>query len=217
MTFARITTFILVFTGLTGVASAQTAPDIGLNAGALISIQPVDDWFGGPPYLDEGIGGWTPGVSVGTSIIMPNGFVLLGELTATKAFEKLQQGRLIDTRRTAFGSGTSETRYRDTVVSVLGGYRVRRAANLVIAGGISFVKTAISEDGTALDQLVGDSADHRTIALTGGADYYRPLADNVSVLVAGRYIFADRSSGAEDLGIGPHMVRVTIGLRIRMN
>src|SRR5262245_62172120 len=101
-------------------ALAQT--DAGLTGGLVISVQPVANWFGRPPYLDEGIGGWTPGVSVGASIIGKNRIAVLAELSATKAFEQLQQGRLVDTRRDAFHSGTSETRYRDTIVSGLAGY-----------------------------------------------------------------------------------------------
>lgn len=198
-------------------SNARAQVDVGVTAAGLLSIQPVDDWYGGSPYLDEGIGGMTFGFSGGFDAEWPNGFVVVGEVSTVLPFEQHQIGRLVDINRTIFGYGESDTRMRDTLISGLAGVALFES-RLRILGGVSLLHTTFTEDGRPLADFdfEGDST-HRTLALTGGADFHAPLSPRVALVVSGRYSLIDRAELAHDLGAGRHVIRAAVGVRITVN
>jgi hypothetical protein len=197
---------------------ALAQADVGVSGSALISIQPIDDWFGGSPYLDEGIGGLTPGVAAGVDVVTASGLVLVGEFSTVVPYEQEQSGRLVDTRRDRFSSGMSSTRLRDTLVSGLIGFAPGASHRLRLVGGVSWLHTDMTEDGIPVEEFgFEDSGDYRRVALTGGADFRAPLSSRVSLIISGRYSWIDRSEVAHDLGAGTHVIRASGGIRVRLN
>lgn len=195
-----------------GDARAQA----GVTAAGLLSIQPVDDWYGGPPYLDEGIGGRTFGATGGIDVALSDGLVVIGEVSTTLADEQAQVGRLVDTRRDRFGSGHSDTRLSDTLFSGLIGVAPWQR-RVWLVGGVSLLHTMITEDGEKLAELDFDGeGEHRRLAFTGGVDVRVPLSPRASLTVSGRYSLIDRAELARDLGAGPHIIRIAGGVRIRL-
>jgi hypothetical protein len=207
----------LVGLALCALALSSTrvmAQDIGVSAAAVLSVQPVDDWFGGPPYLDVGIGGLGPGVAAGVDLITDGGFVLIGEFS-TASYQQLQEGRLVDTIRV--GRRTSDTKLRDSLFSALAGYATKGRHRLVVAGGISYVHTKLTEDGLPLEDLIFEYEGPTRIGFTGSAKYHIGVGSRVAVLLGGTYTFVNRDDGTRDLGAGPHIIRVHGGLRFRLS
>jgi len=199
-------------------SEALAQADVGVSGSALISIQPIDNWFGGSPYLDEGIGGLAPGVAAGIDVVTARGFVFVGEFSTVVPYEQEQSGRLVDTRRDAFHSGMSSTRLQDTLISGLIGFAPGASRHLRIVGGASWLHTAMTEDGIDVEEFgFEDFGEYRRLALTGGADVRAPLSERVSLIFSGRYSWIDRSEVARDLGAGTHVIRASGGLRIRLH
>jgi hypothetical protein len=212
---ARLVIAALFVIALLG--SPALAQDVGVSGAGVLSIQPIDDWFGGPPYLDFGIGGLAPGVAAGVDVIAKNGFAVIGEFS-TAWYQQDQEGRLVDTRRDRFRTtGLSDTKLRDSLFSALAGYATPGRHRFVIAGGVSYVHTALTEDGTPLKDLIFEYEEPAHIALTGGAEYRVTVSPRVAVLIGGRFTFIDRSDGAKDLGAGRHIYRIHGGVRFRLS
>lgn len=206
---------LLVVVLISTPAAAQV--DVGVSGATLLSIQPVDDWFGGPPYLDFGIGGLAPGVAAGIDVTTTRGFVVMGEFS-TAAYQQLQEGRLVDTRRDVFRTtGISDTKLRDSLFSALVGYATPGRHRFVVAAGLSYVQTTLTEDDQPLDDLIFEYEGPRHIGLTGSAEYRIGVSSRVAVLIGGRYTFIDRSDGAKDLGAGRHIIRIHGGLRFKLS
>jgi hypothetical protein len=190
--------------------------DVGVSGAALLSIQPIDESIGGSPYLDYGIGGTSPGVAAGVSVITSGGFVMIGEVS-TASYEQLQQGRLIYTRRDRFGSGTSDTHLRDTLVSGLIGYASTEGRQrFVLAGGASWVHTTLTEDGSPIDHTFTIVEEGRPFALTGAVEYQVSVSRRVGVLAGVRYTFVDRGDDEHEVGAGRHIIRILGGIRFRL-
>jgi hypothetical protein len=199
-------------------AEALAQADVGVSGSALISIQPIDNWFGGSPYLDEGIGGIAPGVAAAVDLVTASGFVLAGEFSTVVPYEQEQSGRLVDTRRDLFHSGMSSTRLQDTLVSGLVGFAAGASRRFRVVGGVSWLHTTMTEDGIAIEEFgFEDSGEYRRVALTGGADFRAPLSSRIALIISGRYSWIDRSEIARDLGAGTHLIRASGGLRITLN
>lgn len=199
-------------------ASGQV--DVGISTSALLTIQPVNEWFGGSPYLNEGVGGLSPGFAAGVSVITRRGFVMIGEFSTAKSFEQFQKGRLVDTPHDNLGSGTSDTRLRDSLWSALIGFTIGGAERRLIAAvGVSWVTTTITENGTPIEDFdFGTGRSERSpLALSAGADFHSQLTGRVSLVVGGRFSGVDRSRAAFNLGAGGHIVRITGGIRIRLS
>jgi hypothetical protein len=62
-----------------------------------------------------------------------------------------------------------------------------------------------------------ESTTSSAIVLTGGGDMWRWLGARSSLVVSGRYAFAERDINLVFLGIGPHLLRIGVGLRVRIN
>jgi hypothetical protein len=183
--------------------------DVGISGVALASIQPRDDTYIGGPYLNEGLGGIGPGVGAGISVITPSGFVASGEFT-TARFERQQYGRLVG------GSGINEgiahtSRLHDSLLSALFGYaKSADRTRVLFLGGIS-----VRLDEPTVDHVTRDSG-ASPAAVTGGIDVLRMLGERTTLVVGGRYSAVSRKHLAS-LGVGPHVLRIAAGIRVRVN
>jgi hypothetical protein len=192
-----------------GSAAAQDV-DVGISGTVLASIQLIDDAYVGGPYLNEGIGGVGPGVGAGVSVIFPNGFVAAVEYS-TARFTREQTGRLVPA-----ADDSSTTRLHDSLLSVLGGWWIGSGnTRLQILAGASARLDLPTIDGFEI--IIPDNESAFPFAPTGGADVHRRLSPRSSVFVSARYAFIDRVENIRYLGIGPHVVRVGGGIRVRLN
>jgi hypothetical protein len=190
--------------------------DIGISGVGLLAIQPVDDAYVGSPYLSEGIGGFAPGFGAGVSIIAPGGFVAAAELT-TARFEQEQSGRLV---RTGFpdDSVPHTTRLRDSLLSGLVGYAwLARTTRVVILGGLSAKLDEPTIDGEPREPFNVEGEEPLPVAPTGGVDLLTSLNSRTAVIAGARYSYIDRPENHRYLGIGPHVLRVAAGIRVRIN
>ena len=204
---------LLVF--LPREALAQT--DVGISVAGLVSFQPINEDWVGSPYLDEGIGGGGPGVAAGVDIVFNNGFTVIGEVSTTRTFEQFQRGRLIWANRNNFSNeGFATTRLRDTLLSGLVGYSTsNRSRRIVIAGGVSGVKTRLTEDDLVVEEQSEFGLEgRRGFALTGGVEFLQRLSSHASFLLGARYSWLGRSENADQTGAGEHIIRIGAGLRV---
>ena len=193
-------------------ADAQT--EVGMMPVALVSFQAIDDAYVGSPYLSEGLGGLAPGFGVGFNVIAPNHFVF-GVEYASASFEKVQYGRLVRGGFPLEGIPAT-TRLRDSLVSFLAGYATTGSLRVIVVGGLS-----ARLDRTTIDDQEQEKYDFDEEGslppLTGGIDVLRSLASRTDLLLSARYTFNERHTRLQYLGIGPHILRAGIGVRIRVN
>ena len=193
-------------------ARAQGA-DAGISGAALLSVQPIDDGYVGSPYLSEGIGGIAPGFGAGFNVILPAGFVIAAEYT-TAFYEQEQNGRLV-LGGFPLESVPATTRLRDSLLHVMAGYATHGATRTVFLGGVSIKLDRATIDDVEAEEYETDPAS--PLAFTGGIDVLRRLADRADLLITGRYTFNPRDTRLQYLGIGPHIIRAGVGVRIRIN
>jgi hypothetical protein len=190
--------------------------DIGISGVGLLSIQPVDDAYVGGPYLSEGVGGVGPGFGAGLSVITSSG-VVFGAEYSTAFFEQEQSGRLVG------GSGPNEgaphsTRLRDSLLSGLIGYRVGPPnTRVLLLGGIGATLDSPTIDGVPRDPDASLEDDGLPFVLSGGVDVLQRLNPRTSLVLGARYTPIDRPETHRYLGIGRHVLRASIGLRVRLN
>jgi hypothetical protein len=187
--------------------------DIGISGVGLLSIQPIDDAYVGGPYLSEGIGGLAPGFGAGLSVIVPGGFVIATEYT-TAFYEQEQSGRLVLGPFPLEGMPAT-TKLRDSLLHVMAGYATKGATRTVFLGGVSFKLDRATIENVEADEYETDPAS--PLAFTGGVDVLHRLAERTDLLFTGRYTFNPRDTRLQYLGIGPHIIRAGVGLRIRIN
>jgi hypothetical protein len=201
---------LVLFGALLPRESLAQSVNVGLSGAGLVSVQPSDDSYVGGPYLSEGLGGLAPGFGAGFNVIAGGGFVVAAELTAAR-FELQQSGRLVG------GPGINEgaphtSRLHDTLLSGFIGYATPPGATrtLFLAGM-----------GTLLDSPTVDGVDREStssaVVLSGGVEVWRALGARTSLVVSGRYSFVERDLNLTYLGIGPHLLRFGVGLRVRIN
>jgi hypothetical protein len=210
----RVCSLTLVTLVLAWAPAFAQGADIGISGVGLLSFQPIDDSYVGSPYLSEGIGGIGPGFGAGFNVIMPGGFAIGTEYT-TAFYEQEQDGRLV------LGPFPLEhvpatTRLRDSLLHVMAGYAATDGAiRTVFLGGVSFkLDRATINDVEAEEYQVDPPA---PVAFTGGVDVMRRLAARTDLLFSGRYTFNPRDTRLQYLGIGAHIIRAGVGLRIRIN
>lgn len=197
-----------------GAALAQqpVTPDTALivSAAALASIQPADDTYVGEPYLDRGLGGVGPGLGVALTL-RHRMFATSLEWSAAQ-LEVEQRGRLAEEGSTG--------RLRDTMLSLLAGPEIPVAGfRFRLLGGISRVGSGPAADGVPIDETpeglpLREGA--AAYAPTAGADLLRSWNDRVGLIGTVRYSHIARSEGARQRGVGPHVVRVGVGLSFRL-
>lgn len=215
-----VAVFLSVFALLPLEAFAQGI-DVGVSGVGLVSIQPRDDTYIGGPYLNEGLGGIGPGFGTGVNVITASGFVVAGEFTMAR-YELIQYGRLVG------GFGPNEgaphtSRLNDSLLSGLVGYgKTTGRTRALFLGGIGLILDSPTVDG--VPQTIQDPPDGSTLgaatnfplAVTGGIDVLRTLGTRTTLVVGGRYAFVERKN-LNYLGIGPHVLRIGAGIRVRIN
>ena len=189
--------------------------DVGVSVAGLISIQPVDDVYVGSPYLNEGIGGIGPGIGAGLNVITPAGFVAAVEYSAAR-FELEQHGRLVG------GSFPNEqvphtTRLHDSLLTALGGVSFESGeTRLLVLGGVGARLDSPTIDGDPREASETNHDRGWPVVPTGGLDVLRSLNTRVSAAFGVRYAFNDRAENHRYLGIGPHILRIGAGIRVRI-
>ena len=187
--------------------------DTGISGAGLLSFQPIDDAYVGSPYLSEGIGGVGPGFGAGFNVIMPSGFVIATEYT-TAFYEQEQNGRLV-LGGFPLESVPVTTRLRDSLLHAMAGYATEGATRLLFLGGVSFKLDRATMDGVEAEEYETDPDSQ--VAYTGGVDMLHRLGERTDLLISGRYTFNPRDKRLQYLGIGPHIIRAGVGVRIRLN
>ena len=212
MKFRPVCVAFVLATVIGGInAHAQT--DAGITAAALLSFQPIDDAYVGEPYLSEGVGGIGPGFGAGVNVITSSGFVVATEYT-TAYYKKEHSGRAV------LGGFPLEhvlatTRLRDSYLSAMLGYATKGTTRLVFFGGLSARLGLTTINGEDAERFQGE--DDEMWPVTGGMDIVRPIASRAQFVITGRYTYDRRSSRLTQLGIGPHVIRGGVGVRIRVN
>ena len=190
-------------------ASAQSV-DVGITVNGLASIQPIDDSFVGDPYLNEGIGGLGPGFGVGASVLVAKGLMVAVEFS-TARFTREQFGRLVPA-----ADDLSTTTLHDSLLSFLGGWwRTRGDTRVHVVGGLAALLDLPTVDGFEIDIPDTDAA-ALPFAPTGGVDVHHLLSARAALFVSARYAYVDREENIRYLGVGPHVVRVGGGVRVRL-
>ena len=203
---------VCLVSALPTFATAQ-AVDVGITGTGLLSIQPVDDYYVGGPYLSEGIGGIGPAFAVALDMTSPRGLVA-GVEFSTARYELQQSGRLVGSRP----GGTVTTRLRDSLVSGLVGFSLATGrTSTYLRAGAGVVIGAPTVNGVEVMESAGDGSSHLPLALTGGVDVRRGLSPRASLIITARYAFLARDESLRFLGIGPHLLRFGGGVRVRLN
>jgi hypothetical protein len=190
--------------------------EIGVSASGLISIQPIDESYVGGPYLSEGIGGFGPAFGAGASVITRSGIVVLAEYT-TARYEQEQSGRLV---RGGFPLETipATTKMRDSLFSVLAGYATSGPTRVMFLFGLSSRLDRATIEDIEADNYRDYGIEEKPLpVLTGGVTLLRPLSSRTQLVINGRYSFNERDERLQYLGIGPHIIRGGVGIRIRLN
>jgi hypothetical protein len=159
-----------------------------------VSWQPADNTYVGGPYVSPGLGGFGPGVSGGVSAV--NGALVIAAEFSAAWISVEQSGRLV---------GSAATNHlHDAMVSGLIGHNSRRYKTL-----------AHSLIGAAV--MVSDRDRSRwPLVLTGGIDLVHPLSRRASLTISGRYTFMPRTQYWQYVGVGAHVFRAGLGVRIRV-
>jgi hypothetical protein len=191
-------------------AQAPAAPEVAFTIQGLLSVQPVDDTYVGSPYLDKGLGGMGPAFAAGVEASVRR-CVFAFEFSRT-AIEVTQTGRLV--------SGTATGQLQDSLFSFLAGASVWSSPNgsLVALAGLSAVAGEPSQDEIPIDAQNDPAAQegNRSIAFTGGLSLARSFGGRLGLIASAKYSALPRSRRAEELGVGTHLFRVGVGLRIRL-
>ena len=191
-----------------GPAHAQSTPRVGVNAAAVMSFQPVDSLYVGPsgPYLDRGLGGLGPGLAVGVDV-RAEPVALVFEYS-TAWFNVPQSGRLVNG-----GSGIGHL--QDSMLTALVGAQLGRGRTQTrLLGGGSYLIGTPSSNGVS--RTDGDDQPF-PLALSFGVDVVTGVGPRTSVVVTGRaYPWIDRSESARQLGVGGHVFRAGVGVRLAL-
>ncbi len=191
-------------------AGAQTLWPVRVNASvqALVSWQPVRRDIGGPPYVDHGLGGLGPGLAVGADFTVGR-LVFDVEHSRTRI-------RVTQTGRRAGGRSTGAL--DDPLITVLGGIRLSSAPNetLAVAVGFSIVTAQPEQNGVPIPYWDGVPGTTRPVGLATGFRYNRNGTGRLGWTITGRYSHLPRSDNAAQLGVSAHVIRVGVGVRVRL-
>jgi len=190
-------------------ADAQELSSVGVDAAGLVSFQPVDGFYVGPagPYLDRGLGGFGPGLSLGVNLVAKRLGLTLEYSTAWLSVE--QSGRLVS-------GGTGVGRLRDSMITALAGIRVGQGrTDTQWLAGMSYVAGTPSSND--VPRSGPDGTPFRGV-FTCGVDIITAITSTVNLLVTGRvYPQLERSESARQLGVGRDVFRVGIGVRLSVS
>jgi hypothetical protein len=191
--------------------------DIGISGVGLVSIQPIDDAYVGSPYLSEGIGGFGPGFGAALNVIAPNGFVVVGEFSTARYSEELS-GRLVEGCTLNTPCVAHTTTLHDSILSGLVGYANTDGRTRVqFVGGIGAKLDSPAVEGDPREPSETNHDRGLPFVLAGGLDVMQSVNARVALVVGARYAYAQRAENQRYLGIGPHILRVSAGMRVRLN
>lgn len=196
-------------------SNAFAQVDVGASGVGLLSFQPIDDSYVGGPYLSEGIGGVGPGFGAGVSLITGSGLVIAGEYSTVR-FEQEQSGRLV-LGGFPFDGVPATTRLHDSLLSGLIGYATTGPTRIVVLAGLGVVLDDPTINGEPRKAFSEGREQGPPVALTGGVDVHRPFNGRAALLFGVRYSYAERAETHRYLGIGPHLLRASVGIRLRLN
>lgn len=209
---ASAATFTVVLTAVSTAAAAQglVRPDMALTVQGLASVQPSVGTYG-PPYLDKGLGGIGPGLAVGIEG-SARGFVAGAEFS-TATIEVDHTGRAV--------GGAATGRLRDSLISFRAGAILGASQEASVAGvaGLSIVAGTPALDGVPIEPSFVANGQRGTpgrLAFTAGLHGDRRFGGRASLLISVRYSDRSRDRAAEALEVGPHIVRLGVGIRFRM-
>jgi hypothetical protein len=177
-----------------------------LTVVGLASIQPADNAYVGAPYLDQGLGGTGFGAAAGLSLFTPSRFSATVEVS-TASLSVTQHGRL--------AGGTAEGRLNDTLVSMLAGVATRTRA-VQFQAGVSWVGGAPSQNGVPIAKFAPDPLPHH-FAFTAGVDVARGIGKRTALVANVRYSILPRHLFETQAGVGSQVVRIGVGLRLRLH
>ena len=195
----------------TVVPEKDPAPAVwSVGIAGLVSIQPGGYESPGSPYLSANLGGVRPGGGLSLERNRTGQPLVALEVGTTSSFEAVQSGRFVRPSSGAecseFGFCTATARHRDTLLSLLTGWRSGPVA-LKAGPTVVFGKT------TQGDARYDDAAGH--FALTAGVDGVIPVGKNLDLVPGARYSYVFRGPSKDFVGLGSHIVRLTLGLRLR--
>jgi hypothetical protein len=191
--------------------------DVGISGVGLVSVQPIDEAYVGSPYLNEGIGGWGPGFGAALNVIAPNGFAVMGEFT-TARYSQEQEGRLIEGCTLSTPCLPHATTLHDSILSGLVGYvHTDGRTRVQFVGGIGARLDSPEIDGEPRESSETNHDRGMPFVVTGGFDVMHSLSARGALVFGTRYACGTRAENHRYLGIGPHMFRVSAGLRVRLN
>lgn len=228
---ARIHVVVLALITIASPAIAQTrGTEIGAGGSFLLSLQPIDDFFVGGPYLNEGVGGLGPGMAFTFNVTTPHGLVVSAEFS-TAWFAVEQSGRLVSgacqgpnpSNDCLSVGGAATTRLRDPLLGgLVGAARRRGATHAQFVGGVGWIMRGPTANGVEILRVRGEDPPgvrryHRPVVLTGGFDVIHGLTPRTSFTAGARYVYVPRDRNLTQLGIGNHIIRFGAGLRFRLN
>jgi hypothetical protein len=174
------------------------------------SFQPGGYESPGSPYLSANLGGLRPGAGLWLERNRTGQPPVAVEIGTTLSFEAVQSGRFVRSSPSAdcsFGSCTATGRHRDTLLSFLTGWRNGPVA-LKAGPTVVFGKTTQGE------ARYDDAAGH--FALTAGFDGVIPVGKRIDMIPGARYSYVFRGPSRDYVGVGSHILRLTLGLRMRV-
>jgi hypothetical protein len=198
-------------------ADAQSGPthrasdaELAVMVTGLISAQPADNGYVGFPYLDKGLGGAVPGIAVSANVVTARRLVAAVEISTTTTLEVAQTGRLV--------GGAATGRLRDSLLTVLAGMAAgpptRRIQVLAGVGRILGSPTLLDVQSATAPGGSLDSPGR--LAVTGGIDVMQRLSDRLGLVADVRYSHLQRSEAATQVGVGRHVLRAGVGVRVRL-
>jgi hypothetical protein len=192
--------------------SGPSEPEFAVTILALASLQPSDQTYVGTPYLDKGLGGVGSGFGAGFSVATSGRLALAFEIN-TAALKEVQNGRLV--------GSPALSELRDTLYSFLAGGSFRWSENSTVnaVGGLSLVTGTASVNDVPIDAHNDPAADDGDglLAFTVGADVARRVHSRIRFISSVRFSATGRSRRAEELGVGSHILRIGVGLQLRLN
>ena len=215
--------FLLTLIGIgcaTGLARAQpiasadsTDPIVAITAMGLASIQPVDGFYVGGAnsiYLDRGLGGVGAGFGAGVSIVTRRRFVAAAEFNTARISAK-QVGRLVGQEPSRIGQATS--RLSDSLVSGLVGVSAAsRNPMALFVAGLSWVL-----DAPTVNDVPRDPGRARgRLGFGGGVDVSQSARQRIALVGSVRYWIVPRQQLAKQIGVGPQIIRIGAGIRVRL-
>jgi hypothetical protein len=210
--------WVAIAAAIAWTISAEAQGQTSLQAGALLTIQPTG-YGNASPYLDNGVGGVQPGISVGLEHRTSGGMLLALELSSTRSMHATQSGRLVFRESGApcgpfsgSGCGPIASHHRDTLLTALVGRRFAwDEGGIEPKLGGSLIIGTPKQGSFPIEDAAG------RFAFTAGLDVTLRLSDRVELVPSVRYSRAFRDENDFYVGIGSNIFRIGLGVRFGLS